>query len=70
MSKVATKEHQVGLDWMARRLGYKDIQDLAMQNGFKNPEEMARKSGFTDIIEYFKAPGFARRMDELRKSDK
>lgn len=60
-------KNKKGLDWLARNLGYDNIEDLARENGYKSPEEMARKNGFKDMREYFSAPDYHKRMDELRR---
>jgi hypothetical protein len=67
MKTEEIQEDTVALNWMARRLGYKDTQALAEENGFSSPQAMAIESGFSDMVAYFTKPGFVRRMDKLRK---
>ena len=56
-----------GLDWIARNLGYSDINDLAASNGFSSAKQLAEAAGFDTINDFFHQPGYAQRMDQMRR---
>jgi len=64
------KNNGNGLDWLARNLGYGGIDNLVNENGFESAQEMAQSQGFSTIEEYFHAPGYASRMDAIRKNQR
>lgn len=53
--------------YVAGSLGYASLEELASANGFSSPEELAESYGHSCIEDFFTSPGFARRMETVRR---